>query len=206
MQPPPAERTWQVLLIGGASGSGKTSVSYRLARHFGVGISEADDIHLAIMRMTTPAEQPILYRWRTDPEVQDWQPERILEHFIEVCGQLAPAYEAIIANHLESDVPLVLEGDYLLPALAAKSEFDGFANNGRVVGLFIEEDDEEQFVRNLLAREPSAGRQETRARVSWLHSQWLTEQAGAVGGLVVPARPWETSLKRILATLGEVRA
>ncbi|MEO8541265.1 MAG: hypothetical protein ABI577_16105 [bacterium] len=202
MQRPPPERGWQVLVIGGASGSGKTSVSYRLARHFGVGISEADDIHLAVMRMTTPTEQPILHRFRTDPEVPDWPPERIVKQFIEVCEQLAPAYEAVVANHLESGIPLVLEGDYLLPAFAARSAFGGFANDGRVAGLFIHEDDEEQIVLNLLAREPSAGRQEKRARVSWLHSQWLVEQADAVGGLVVPARPWETSLERIIEALG----
>jgi 2-phosphoglycerate kinase len=38
-------RPWQVLLIGGASGAGKTSVSYRLANHFNVGITEVDDFH-----------------------------------------------------------------------------------------------------------------------------------------------------------------
>ena len=39
---------WDVLLIGGAAGTGKTSVSYRLARHFDVGITEVDDIHTAL--------------------------------------------------------------------------------------------------------------------------------------------------------------
>ena len=38
-----ARPPWQVLLFGGASGVGKTSVSYRLAQHFGVGITEVDD-------------------------------------------------------------------------------------------------------------------------------------------------------------------
>jgi uridine kinase len=43
-----------VLLIGGASGSGKTSVSYRLAHHFNVGITEVDDFQVILERMTTP--------------------------------------------------------------------------------------------------------------------------------------------------------
>lgn len=34
---------WQVLLLGGASGVGKSSVSYRLAQHYGVGLTEVDD-------------------------------------------------------------------------------------------------------------------------------------------------------------------
>lgn len=194
-------RRWQVLVIGGASGSGKTSLSYRLARHFGIGITEADDIHQALMRMTTPEQQPILHYWNTHPETRQWPAERILAHFIELCEQMAPAYGAVIANHLESDVPLVLEGDYLLPSLAAKSSFDGWPNEGRVVGLFIHEEDEEQFVQNYLLREPNSGRQERRARVSWLHSRWLVEEVGRVGGIIVPARPWEDGLERIVAML-----
>jgi hypothetical protein len=47
-------RPWQVLLIGGASGAGKTSVSYGLAHHFNVGITEVDDFHIILKRMTTP--------------------------------------------------------------------------------------------------------------------------------------------------------
>jgi 2-phosphoglycerate kinase len=195
-------RKWQVLVIGGASGSGKTSISYRLAHYFGVGITEADDIHCALMQMTTPEQQPLLHYWDTHPEAYEWPAEKILEHFLSVCEQTAPAYVAVIANHLESDVPLILEGDYLLPSLAAQNNFHGFPNDGRVIGLFIHEEEEEQFIRNYLAREPISGRQEKRARVSWLHSRWLAEEASEVGSIVVPARPWENSFERILKLLG----
>jgi hypothetical protein len=41
-------RRWQVLLIGGASGTGKTSVSYRLAQYFGVGLTEIDDFQVLL--------------------------------------------------------------------------------------------------------------------------------------------------------------
>jgi tRNA A37 N6-isopentenylltransferase MiaA len=41
-------RRWQVLLLGGPSGAGKTAVSYRLARHFGVGITEVDDFQVVL--------------------------------------------------------------------------------------------------------------------------------------------------------------
>jgi 2-phosphoglycerate kinase len=195
------QRDWQILLIGGASGSGKTSVSYRLARHFGVGISEVDDIHLAVKQMTTPEQQPILHYWDSHPEAYAWPAEEILALHLSVCQALTPAFEAVIANHLESAVPLLMEGDYLLPALAAKSEFDGLPNNNHVRGVFITEDDEEQFIHNYLQREPFDGRQEKRARVSWLHNRWLVHQAHQLGCAVVPARPWQTTFERILAAL-----
>ena len=194
-------RRWQVLLIGGASGSGKTSVSYRLAHHFGIGITEADDIHCALMRMTTPEQQPALHYWQTHPEAQQWPAEEILQLFLASCHALAPALEAVIANHLESDVPLVLEGDYILPALATQAEYGGIPTNGRVRGLFLHEEEEAQFVQNYLQREPAAGPQAGRARVSWLFSQWLQQQALEMGCEVVPARPWANSFERILKLL-----
>jgi len=197
----PPQRNWQILLIGGASGSGKSSVSYRLAHHFGIGISEVDDLHLAVKQMTTPEQQPLLYYWDSHPEAFSWPAEEILALHLSVCQLLSPAFEAVIANHLEAAVPLVMEGDYLLPALAAKSEFDGYPNDGRVRGIFITEDDEEQFIANYLQREPFDGRQEMRAHVSWLHNRWLVQQAHQLDCAVVAARPWATTLERILALL-----
>jgi hypothetical protein len=35
---------------------------------------------------------------------------------------MAPALEAAIKNHLESKSPVILEGDFILPALAAQTE------------------------------------------------------------------------------------
>ena len=59
---------WSVLLLCGASGTGKTQVSYPLARHYGVPIVEVDDLVEALQAMTTPEQQPILHYWRTHPE------------------------------------------------------------------------------------------------------------------------------------------
>jgi hypothetical protein len=43
------------------------------------------------------------------------------------------------------------------------------------------EEDEAQIVANLQAREPKAGRQTKRARVSWLYGQWLKAECERLG-------------------------
>ena len=68
------ERSWSVLLLGGPSGVGKTSVSYALARRFGVGLSEIDDLYIVAKQMTTPAQQPVLHRWDTIHVCTDGRP------------------------------------------------------------------------------------------------------------------------------------
>src|SRR5438552_5047964 len=109
---------WEVLVIGGASGTGKTSASYPIARRFGVALTEIDDLHITARRLTTPAEQPVLHYWFMHPEAAtEMSPEAIVEMQISVSRAMAPAVTAVIANHIETQMPVVLEGDYVLPEL-----------------------------------------------------------------------------------------
>jgi 2-phosphoglycerate kinase len=197
----PALRSWEVLLIGGASGSGKTSVSYRLAHHFGVGITEVDDFQVILEHMTTPEQQPVLHYWNTHPEAIFLPPEKMVEQGIAVSEVLSRALEAVIANHLESRAPIVLEGDFILPALAALPAFLNEPNNGRVAAVFLIEPEEAQLRENYLLREPERGEQAHRARVSWLYGQWLQQEAERLGLIALPARPWESVFERIVSAL-----
>ncbi len=194
--------TWQVLLIGGASGVGKTSISYRLAQHYRIGITEVDDFQVILERMTSPEQYPVLHFWRAHPEEtrrmdEDQQLDVMLRYSTVVCDAL----ELVVANHLQSATPLVLEGDFILPALAARPFYAGTAADGLVRALFVYEQDEAQISDNYGRRE---GRpQPRRARASWRHSEWLRQEADRLGVPTLPARPWDTTFARALALLGE---
>ncbi len=194
-------RSWQVLLLGGASGTGKTSVSYRLARYFDVALTEVDDFQVVLETMTTPEQQPVLHYWRTHPEAPSLPAEQIVERQIAVGTVMTPALAAVIANHLETQTPIVLEGDFILPALAAQAAFGNIQQNNAVRGVFLYEPDEAQLLANFLQREPETGPQHKRARVSWLYGQWLKHQAEQHHIAVVGARPWDTVFERIVAVL-----
>ncbi|MBN9388776.1 MAG: hypothetical protein J0I20_12040 [Chloroflexi bacterium] len=195
------ERNWQVLLLGGASGVGKTSVSYRLARHFGAGLTEVDDFQVILEKLTTPEQLPLLHFWRTHPAEYNRMTETArLDHFIRVCQEIfGPALEAVIANHLETSTPVVLEGDFILPALATLPQYEEITANGQVKALFICEEDETQIVRNFGLREGTE--QKDRARSSWLFSEWLQQECARLNVPVVPARPWDSVFERALAAI-----
>lgn len=196
-------RSWDVLLLGGASGVGKSSVSYRLARYFDLGITEVDDFQVILECMTTPEQQPVLHFWRTHPDPGSLSAEEIVTQGIAVGEVMSPALAAVIANHLEAQTPVLLEGDFIHPALAAQASFGDIANHGRVRAIFLYEAEEAQILHNFLQREPEQGPQTTRARASWLYGQWLQEQAQQVGLPALPARPWSTLFERILAVVGK---
>jgi 2-phosphoglycerate kinase len=196
--------TWQVLLLGGASGVGKTQVSYRLAAALGLGITEVDDFQVILQCMTTPEQLPRLHFWDMYPdEAQRLDEAQLLAHIQAVGRELAPALEAVIANHLTDGPSLVLEGDFILPELAARTAFAGVHADRRVRAVFIYEEDEQQILRNYHARDDKE--QTRRARASWNYSQWLREEAARFGLPTVAARPWNTGLERVIEALGPQR-
>jgi 2-phosphoglycerate kinase len=191
-------RLWVVLLLGGASGVGKTQVSYRLARHFDVGITEVDDFQLILERMTPSEQYPALHLFPRDPEAffaldEDGK----LAHAIAIATTMAEALDLVIANHLESAAPVVLEGDFLLPSLTVRPSFNGIPAEGRVRGFILYEEDEQQIARNYVAREGEV--HPVRARANWRYSEWLRAEADRLGIPTVAARPWDTVLERCVA-------
>jgi 2-phosphoglycerate kinase len=192
---------WTVLLIGGASGTGKTQLSYPLARHFGVSIVEVDDIVEALQVMTTPDQQPTLHYWATHPAAARLPPEDILRIHLAVAEALVPALAAVVANHLETDTPVIIEGDYLTPSFAASRRFRGERADGRVAAVFLHEPDVDQLVANFSGREAGEGEQRARARVSGLYGEWLAAEAARHGVPMIPTRPWSSLQRRVLAVI-----
>lgn len=178
-----------VTVICGASGVGKSCVARPLAVRRGVPLIETDDIVTALTALTTPDTHPDLHRWHTDAAARGWDPARVVEHTVAVAAALAPGFRAVIADHLEFHAPAVLEGDHLTPHLVL-----GLTGARAVV---ISEPDEDRIVENLLAREPAAGPQRERARVSALYDAWLTGAAHRHGVPVVPSRPFDDVLTRV---------
>jgi 2-phosphoglycerate kinase len=151
--------------------------------------------------MTTPEQQPALHYWATHPEAARLAPAGILRLHLGVAEALVPALAAVVANHLETDTPVIVEGDYLLPGFAASDHFGGAPTNGQVASLFLNEPDEARLVANFSGREPDEGAQKGRARVSALFGEWIAAEAARHGVPVVPARPWSTLEQRVLTLL-----
>jgi 2-phosphoglycerate kinase len=186
----------KTICVAGPSGVGKSNLSYALARELGLPITEVDDLFLAVETLTTPKQQPNIHFWNENPQAAlQLSAERVLEIHLDVCRTLSPAISAVIDNHVDTQLPVILDGDYILPELLS-------ACADKVKGLVIIEDDIDQIVENYLLREPSEGVQKSRAEVSWQFGQWLNNECIEVGLPVITARPWNTILSRALSVLG----
>src|SRR6266540_1369513 len=190
---------WTVTLVCGASGVGKSSVAVALAIRYATPLAEADDIVTALMTMTTSEQHPALHYWNTHPEARSFEPERISELHFALAEAVRPAFEAVIADHVEFAAPVVFEGDYLLPELAAPF-------GAAVRAVVLEEPDEQRIVANYGTREPDSGEQPHCARVSVLVGAELARRASRIGIPVVAARPWTDTLDRVDGALRSTTA
>ena len=207
--PPP----WRVLLVGGASGVGKTVLARTLARHYGVSLLLVDDVRLALQQVTTPEQHAALHYFLTTPAVWRRPEDDLLAGFIGVSTALAPALGVIVAHHLVVDGagPLIIEGDGVAPSLVGEHSpvaphipDSGLLRDMRA--LFVDESDEEIILANMLARGRGFERmqpdeQRVNAHAAWRSGAWLRKEAEKYHALVIPARPQETLFERTLEQL-----
>jgi 2-phosphoglycerate kinase len=197
---------WKILLIGGISGAGKSTVAKRLGLRLGLPWLQVDDLRLALQwsRVTLPERTEELYFFLDTPDVWKRPAERLCDALIAVGELISPAIEVVVASHLATGVPIIIEGDGILPSLIARPELRAQASNGEIQTVFLVESDEQMVFANMLERGRGIeGRAEeelrTEARAKWLYGQRLAEEAGQFHIPVLEARPWVSLNERILA-------
>lgn len=200
---------WNVLLIGGPSGVGKTIVAKQIGLQLGVSWLHVDDLRLALQhsQVTLPDGADALYFFEKTPDVWRLPPEHLCESLIATAHVMSAAIEIVVANHVDTEAPVVIEGDGILPSLFARPMVHERVIGGQVAGVFLVEPDEDILLANIrLRRRGIAGRMDvdlrTEARAKWLYGQWLATQARSYGLPVLEARPWETLAERIVAASG----
>ncbi len=188
------DRDWTVLLIGGASGTGKSSIAYEIAQYYGINVLEIDDVHLAIEAVTTKENFPAIHYWGTGVNWEDIGVDGNVNWLIEVGKELLPVLKKLVERHVEDKVPIIMEGDFIHP------EIIQFFDQPEVKAIFVNEPDVHQIMQNYLARE-GGDLQQYRAEISIAYSRWIAENCNQNGIQVIEARPWNTALERITESL-----
>lgn len=187
------QRNWDILIIGGASGTGKTTIARALARLFQIDLVRVDDFQVLLEAITTPKTMPALHYWAANPNWRDHGINAAIGRLIDVSQALSPGLAAVIDDHLTENIPMILEGDFILPELCAS--FD----NPKIKSIFIHEPSLGQILQNYQTREGES--QQFRGQVSHAHGNWLAKSCAEHNIPVIQSRPWNTSIKRITNSL-----
>jgi 2-phosphoglycerate kinase len=211
--PPEKRLPWDVLLIAGPSGVGKSTAAKQIGQRFGVPWLQVDDLRLALqwsqVRMPDPEDTRKLYFFDS-ADVWQLSPERLRDGFIGVGEALSPAIAKVITNHVAIAEPIVLEGDGLLPSLLARPEVEAWNQGRRVRAVVVTPPDEEAILANMLARGRGIpGRSEselqTNARANWLYGEWLAAEARRFGVPVLGTEPQDSLGDRIAVAVAPPR-
>ena len=188
------DRNWTVLFIGGASGTGKSSIAYGIAKFYGVNVLEVDDIHLSVKMVTTKESFPAIHYWDTGVNWKDIGVQGNVNWLIDVSKEMIPVLQELVNRHIEDKLPVIIEGDFISP------EFVNSFNTPEVKAIFINETDITQIEKNYLFRE-GGQIQHYRAEVSIAYGKWLADTCNRNGIKIIEPRPWDTLLTRILNSL-----
>jgi 2-phosphoglycerate kinase len=198
-----SDQDWQVLLIGGHSASGKTTVAAQIGLSLGVPWMMVDDLRLAFQRARAhlPEGTDALHFDKT-PNFWRHPPEELRDALIAAGEVMSAPLEVVVENHVDQNAPIVIEGDGILPSLLSRTPL--LERSGTIRAVFLVEPDEAEILKNTLTRGKGwvIGRTEAELRVDararWLFGQWLTREAAKYDVPVVEPRPWETQAERLL--------
>lgn len=201
---------WRVLLIGGSTGVGKTSLARALSQRFGVPLLLADDIRMSIQAVTTPEQLPTLHYFFSHEHIWDQPVEALVNGWFGVAETVSKALEMVIAHHVvvEGVGPIIIEGDGILPGLCTKHEFawSGPVEAGKVRSFFIHEAEEAVLLDNVRRRGRgfdtiSPAQQINFGRAAASFGDQIAKQAEALMIPVLSCHPWETLQERALQSL-----
>ena len=186
-------RNWIVLIIGGASGTGKSEIAYKIARHYGINVLEFDDIHCAVKPFATEENHPALF----DKDGHDWMNlgvERNVNWLKDVSRELADTLKRLVDRHTEDNLPVIIEGDFILPESVKQ------LLTPSVKALFVQETDINQIIRNYQSRE-SGEPQTYRSEICVSYNDYIRKSCNELGVAMLESRPWDTALQRTIELL-----
>lgn len=177
----------------------------QLGRRFGVPVNQVDDYRIALQRATRPGQIEGLHFFSQEPDLIFANPMPVVvERLIRIGQIMSHALEDVIAHHVLTRTPIILEGDGITPALATVKEIDGVPVAGRIKSVFIIEPGEQAFAQTYRERWPDSDRSPHTAhwcQLAWRYGQWLSNEAKQDGLPIVASKPWATLEERIIAVI-----
>lgn len=199
-----------VILIGSASGIGKSTIAAELARTLNIKhLIESDFIRAVVRGIIGKEYAPALHSssydayksLRNKNRYNDYE-DLISAGFDEHASYVIPALEKVIQRAITDYDDIIIEGVHLVPGLINTEQFEDYAN----IYFFILSSDEESHKERFVKRAVQihrGGKQLDFFRENRIIHDHLLKQAEANNVNVIKAESIESTLERILAVINK---
>lgn len=210
-------RAWQqvlrrerplILMIGGATGTGKSTLATELAYRLGISRITSTDVVRQVMRaFFAPALMPALHYSSFQageglkmPVPDPDQADRALYGFIQQAEQVAVGATAVVERAVLEGLATVLEGVHLVPGLVEVPE----QHSATVVQVMLAIMDEDAHHRHFVARDATSGgtraleRYESHFPEIRRIQDYLVGRAGRMGVPVIDATDGDAAMRSVL--------
>ncbi|MEI6553819.1 MAG: hypothetical protein WCO09_04570 [bacterium] len=186
---------WEVLIIGGSSGVGKSHLARQLSGYFKVPLMEVDDIRIALQQCVDRESFQDLFTFIDNPNFQnEFDEQTFIQKLLDVGQALWKPLDTLISKHVILGESIIIEGDSFVPELLAKRDLD------KVKAIFIYDDleaiKERHLKRNRL--DSAAATLEKDALFSFAYGEEIRKQAEELGLITIKATPIETLYERTI--------
>jgi 2-phosphoglycerate kinase len=206
-----------ILLIGGTTGSGKSTVATELAHRLGIVRTQSTDMLREVMRMLIPERLlPVLHRssfdaWRAFPARSSGteDPDELLAAGYQRQAELlAVPCEAVIGRAIRERVSLILEGVHIHPELPERIEH---ISDAVVVHIMMGVLKPEDLRQRLSGRRHEAPERGAKAHVTnfehvWRLQAYLLSEADRAGTPIIINEDKDKATNLVLQTLIDVLA
>jgi 2-phosphoglycerate kinase len=143
-----------ILLLGGTTGCGKTSLAVEVAQRLGISRVASTDFIRQILRITLNAQlMPALHASSFEAhlnQVQVGDEDPVLAGFHAQAGIVSVGIRAMIDRAIEENASLILDGVSLVPGLI---DFSAYKDVAHVIFLVVARLDEDAFRSHFISRE-----------------------------------------------------
>ena len=206
-----------ILLIGGTTGCGKSSVATEVAHRLGVVRTQSTDMLREVMRMMIPQRLlPVLHSsafdaWRFLPakfSAQETKEDMIADGYHNQMELLSVPCEAVIQRALRERVSLILEGVHVHPSLIERIEDSGDAFIVPIMLAVLKQETLEKRLRRRGTRAPKRGSEHYLSNFDqiWALQTYLLSEADRAGIPIIAENDKEQATVQILRTAIDVMA